>query len=60
MELVLAMQCARHSDFSEGVRALLVEKTGGPKWEPEDINLLKNPWVQEHFTAPLGWVNPLK
>ena len=60
MELVLAMQCARHSDFAEGVRALLVEKTGQPAWEPKDINLLKNAWVQEHFTAPLGWVNPLK
>ena len=59
LDLVLALQCARRPDFPEGVRALLVEKTGRPSWNPASIPLLKDSYVQEHFTAPPGWVNPL-
>lgn len=50
MELIMAMQCARHPDFMEGVRALLVEKTGQPAWQPKDIGLLEDAWIQGHFT----------
>ena len=60
MELVLAMQCARHPDFTEGVRALLVEKTGQPAWKPKSIDLLEDSWIQEHFTAPTIGVHFLK
>ena len=59
MDLVLALQCARRPDFSEGVRALLVEKTGNPSWNPASIPLLKDSYIQESFTAPPGWTNPL-
>ncbi|MCY4512860.1 MAG: enoyl-CoA hydratase/isomerase family protein, partial [Bdellovibrionales bacterium] len=51
MELIMALQCARHPDFAEGVRALLVEKTGQPVWQPKDIGLLEEAWIQGHFTA---------
>ena len=59
MELVLAMQCARHFDFQEGVKALLVDKTGNPKWKPSQIDEITNHWIQEHFQSPSGWNNPL-
>ena len=60
MELVMVMQCARHFDFFEGVRALLVEKTGNPSWNPKTIEELRDSWIQEHFQAHSGWTNPLK
>jgi enoyl-CoA hydratase len=34
-EYALAGRVVRTHDFSEGVRALLIDKTGNPKWDPE-------------------------
>lgn len=31
-ELDLSVQCCRHGEFAEGVRALLVDKDGAPNW----------------------------
>ena len=59
MELVMAMQHSRHWDFQEGVRALLVEKTGSPAWKIDDISKIKDSWIQEHFKNLLGWTNSL-
>ncbi len=59
MELIMAMQHARHFDFQEGVRALLIDKTGAPIWNPDHVKKLKNSWIQEHFKSLSGWTNPL-
>ncbi|MGI9549367.1 MAG: enoyl-CoA hydratase/isomerase family protein [Bdellovibrionales bacterium] len=59
MELVMAIQFARHFDFQEGVRALLVEKTGSPAWKVDSIPQLKKPWIEDHFKSLSGWTNPL-
>ncbi len=59
MEIVMAMQHARHPDFQEGVRALLIEKTGSPIWNPDNVKKLKDSWIQEHFKQLPGWTNPL-
>ena len=59
MELVLAVQCSRHHDFAEGVRALLVDKDQKPQWKPSTIEGVTGPWVEKHFSPP--WkVNPLQ
>ena len=48
MELNVAVACSRQGEFTEGVRALLIEKDGQPQWRfklgevPEAI-------VQSHF-----------
>ena len=36
-ELVLADLCARHPDFAEGVRAMVVDKDRTPRWTPPRI-----------------------
>lgn len=59
MEMVMALQFARHADFPEGIRALLVEKTNSPKWKPSSIKKIKSSWIKEHFEAFAGWTNPL-
>jgi enoyl-CoA hydratase/carnithine racemase len=58
LELVIAVQCSRHPDFAEGVRALLIDKDNQPAWRYPDLQAVPQQWVDEHFTAP--WpVNPL-
>ena len=60
MELVMVMQHARHPDFSEGVRAVLIDKTGSPAWQPAHIKDIQDSWILEHFCPLPAWVNPLK
>ena len=53
MEMTVASQCARHGDFPEGVRALLIDKDNRPQWQPYDDTV-----VGEHFVSPWD-INPL-
>jgi enoyl-CoA hydratase/carnithine racemase len=61
MELVMSLQCARHPDFAEGVRALLIERDGKPQWKHESIASVPPSWVEAHFTPPWNAqrINPL-
>lgn len=52
MELVIAVQCLRHPDFSEGVRALLIDKDGAPKWQHADVGAVPSAYVDEFFATP--------
>lgn len=51
-ELVLSVQCCRHSEFPEGVRALLVDKDGAPNWRFADINAISAEDIAEFFVSP--------
>ena len=49
------MRCAQvhqciygKSDFVEGIRALLIDKTGDPKWDPPSIEQVLTP----HLDSP--------
>jgi enoyl-CoA hydratase/carnithine racemase len=58
MELVVATHCARHSDFAEGIRALIIDKDNRPRWQFERLEDLPEAHVTAHFQPP--WpVNPL-
>ena len=59
-DLVLALNCARGFDFSEGVRALLVEKSGSPAWELNSVEQVKKLQIQEYFKSDPDWINPLE
>ena len=52
MELNIAGQCARHPDFPEGVRALLVDKDRKPIWEYTSTAEVPMEYVLDHFQAP--------
>lgn len=64
LEYLAALHCAAHSDFAEGIRALLIDKDLKPKWQPathaeittEWINgFIANPWSDEaHPLSDLG------
>lgn len=53
MELTVAVQCSRHPDFTEGVRALLIDKDNQPAWKYEMADVPRH-WIEEHFEEPWG------
>lgn len=57
-ELVLSVQCCRHREFPEGVRALLVDKDGKPDWTYKAVDQVDPAFVAQFFESP--WEqNPL-
>ena len=58
MEWNIGANCARHTDFAEGVRALLIEKDNAPKWRFGGLDGLDWQHVLGHFECPLP-ENPL-
>jgi len=51
MELTIAVNCSRHSDFQEGVRALLIEKDLKPKWS-YPYGQVPRAHIERHFYSP--------
>ena len=49
----LACRCLDGHDFYEGVRAVLVDRDGAPKWWPERLEDVSEAMVDGYF-APLG------
>jgi len=57
-ELSLATNIIRHPEFSEGVRALLIDKDKQPKWQFEHYSHVPNSLIEHFFTQPWD-TNPL-
>ncbi|MBY4675051.1 enoyl-CoA hydratase/isomerase family protein [Marinobacterium arenosum] len=51
-ELVLSVQCSKHREFPEGVRALLVDKDGSPDWTFKSIGEVDPAVLDEFFQSP--------
>jgi enoyl-CoA hydratase len=49
MELALTRTVTRHPDFAEGVRAVLVDKTGDARWTPPAIEQIDDARIQAMF-----------
>jgi enoyl-CoA hydratase/carnithine racemase len=58
-ELIVSVQCCRHPDLPEGVRAVLVEKDHKPHWTPPTFEHLGQAWINAHFEVPWQGDNPL-
>lgn len=57
-ELVLSVQCCRHREFREGVRALLIDKDGQPQWTFASLEAVDPDFLAGMFVSP--WPrNPL-
>ncbi|MBT3425536.1 MAG: enoyl-CoA hydratase/isomerase family protein [Gammaproteobacteria bacterium] len=54
MELTIAVNCSRHQDFQEGVRALLIEKDLKPDWTYA-YGEVPEAHIQAHFKSP--WIS---
>jgi len=49
-ELNLSVQCCRHREFPEGVRALLVDKDGAPDWTFKTVEEVDPAFLEELFS----------
>lgn len=59
MEYTLSLNCCRHPEFSEGVRARLMEKDQQPHWHWSDINHVPQAVVEAHFQKAWEGRHPL-
>jgi enoyl-CoA hydratase/carnithine racemase len=57
-EILLATNIVRHTEFAEGVRALLVDKDQNPQWQFKQLNDVTEDAVASFFKAPWS-KNPL-
>lgn len=58
-ELVLSTRIIRQGEFTEGVRALLIDKDKTPRWQHSAASEVPAALIEEHFSAP--WPeNPLQ
>ena len=58
-ELDLAIQVTRHHDFTEGIRAIIIDKDNNPKWIYTKVEDVTTEWIDEHL-QPAWNQNPLK
>lgn len=52
MEYTVALNATARADFREGIRALLIEKTGNPKWSPAIVGQVDTPLIESFFVPP--------
>jgi len=52
LEYLVSIKCAAHGDFTEGIRALLIEKDRQPLWRPATLAEATHDWAGDFFLAP--------
>ncbi|KAF1697256.1 enoyl-CoA hydratase [Pseudoxanthomonas jiangsuensis] len=52
LEYTVALHCAAHGDFAEGIRALLIDKDRNPQWNPSHLRQADRTWAATFFHAP--------
>lgn len=59
MEYAMSLNCCRHPEFPEGVRARLIDKDNAPHWHWPDIAAIPDAVVNAHFDATWEGEHPL-
>ncbi|KGK41832.1 enoyl-CoA hydratase [Nitrincola sp. A-D6] len=59
-ELNLSVQCCRHREFPEGVRALLVDKDNQPQWTYASVEAVEPAFIDALFESPWSGAHPLQ
>ncbi len=54
LEYRLSQHCMARPDFSEGVRALLIDKDQSPKWQPATLEQATDALIQSYFDPLSG------
>ncbi|MBA1232170.1 enoyl-CoA hydratase/isomerase family protein [Pseudomonas viridiflava] len=59
MEYAMSLNCCRHPDFSEGVRARLIDKDHTPRWHWPDVSKVPPAVIEAHFEKVWEGRHPL-
>ncbi len=59
MEYAMSLNCCRHPDFPEGVRALLIDKDNTPRWHWPSVAAIAPAVIEAHFTPSWDGAHPL-
>jgi enoyl-CoA hydratase/carnithine racemase len=59
MEYSMSLNCCRHPEFSEGVRARLIDKDHKPRWHWPDVVKVPQAVVEAHFSKAWEGRHPL-
>jgi len=59
MEYCMSLNCCRHPEFSEGVRARLLDKDNHPRWHWPDVAQVPAAVVEAHFSKAWEGRHPL-
>jgi enoyl-CoA hydratase/carnithine racemase len=59
MEYTLSLNCCRHPEFSEGVRARLIDKDQKPHWHWQDVANIPDAVIDAHFAKVWEGRHPL-
>ena len=60
MEYAAATEVVASGEFTEGVRALLVDKDNAPRWNPASLAEVTEEMVEKYFTNPVRDWEPLQ
>jgi len=52
MEINMSTQCAMNPDLAEGIRALLIDKDGQPKWSADSVSEITAEQIETFFQQP--------
>lgn len=59
MEYAMSLNCCRHPEFPEGVRARLIDKDQTPKWHWPDVAAIPDVVLEAHFASVWEGEHPL-
>ena len=59
MEYAMSLNCCRHPEFPEGVRARLIDKDQTPHWHWPDVATIPTAVVEAHFAPAWDGEHPL-
>ncbi|EZH83789.1 enoyl-CoA hydratase [Ectopseudomonas composti] len=59
MEYAMSLNCCRHPEFPEGVRARLIDKDQTPKWHWPDVAAIPAAVIDAHFAPARDGEHPL-
>lgn len=59
MEYAMSLNCCRHPEFPEGVRARLIDKDHAPNWHWPDVAAIAPAVIEAHFAPACDGQHPL-
>ena len=59
LEWQASVGCCAHTDFAEGVRALLIDKDKQPRWQPATLAEVTPAWIADHLQPRYQGAHPL-